>query len=66
MNGRTKIKAPKEIEPEVYAQICPNCNGRGTVGYDAHPCPTCGHTKTPGIVFVPIRMNEGKKNNNEI
>jgi DnaJ-class molecular chaperone len=53
-------KIPKKIKPEVYAQICPNCNGRGTVGYDAHPCPTCGKTNTPGIVFVPIRMNGGK------
>ena len=52
----------ENLTPEVYAQVCPNCNGRGTVGYDKRPCPTCGSTNTPGIVLVPIRFKEeGKK-----
>ena len=45
----------KEIEPELFAQVCPNCNGRGTVGYDRKPCPTCGKTDHPGIVYVPVK-----------
>jgi len=53
----------KEIEPQFYAQICPNCNGRSTVGYDRRPCPTCGDTDHKGIVYVPIK--EGRKNDNE-
>lgn len=49
---------PKEIfsirtRPAVVPVVCPNCNGRGTVGYAAKACPTCGHTATRGIVFVP-------------
>lgn len=58
-------KKVETIKPEVYAQICPNCNGRGTVGYNAKPCPTCGHTNTPGIVYVPVKlggMNENEDN----
>lgn len=50
-----------KVEPELYAQVCPNCNGRGTVGFDKRPCPTCGQTDHPGIVYVPVRMNGGKK-----
>ena len=42
-------------QPEVYAQRCPNCNGRGHVGYEAKPCPTCGHTDHKGIVYVPMK-----------
>lgn len=49
----------KEIQPEFYAQVCPNCNGRGTVGYDKKPCPTCGQTDHKGIVYVPI--TDGRK-----
>ena len=49
----------KEIHPQFYAQVCPNCNGRGTVGYNAKPCPTCGHTDHKGIVYVPV-TNERK------
>ena len=45
-----------KVKPEVYAQTCPNCNGRGTVGYDRRSCPTCGDTDTPGIVLVPIKL----------
>lgn len=45
-----------KINPEVYAQVCPNCNGRGTVGYDKRSCPTCGDTDTPGIVYVPVKL----------
>ena len=49
-----------KITPEVYAQVCPNCNGRGTVGFNpVRPCPTCAPTTTPGIVYVPVRMNGG-------
>jgi DnaJ-class molecular chaperone len=59
MNERT-IK-PNEAVPELYAQICPNCNGRGTVGLNpVRPCPTCGATDHKGIVYVPMRRNEGK------
>lgn len=48
-----------EIQPEVYAQICPNCRGRGTVGLNpVRPCPTCGDTDHKGIVYVPVRTNE--------
>ena len=51
--------------PEVYAQICPNCKGRGTVGYNpVRPCPTCGDTDHKGVIYVPIRMN-GEKNENK-
>lgn len=50
---------PKELSPELYAQTCPNCNGRGTVSYAAKPCPTCGNTDHVGIVFVPVRMDGG-------
>lgn len=49
-----------EQSPEVYAQVCPNCNGRGTVGYAMKPCPTCAGTDHVGIVYVPIRMNGGR------
>ncbi len=52
----TQIKA---VAPKFYAQTCPNCNGRATVGYDRRPCPTCGLTDHPGIVFVPIGMDGG-------
>lgn len=52
-------KTISNIEPELYAQVCPNCNGRSTVGYERKPCPTCGMTDHPGIVYVPIRMNGG-------
>ena len=41
------------VKPRYYAQTCPNCNGRATVGYDRHPCPTCGDSGTPGVIFVP-------------
>ena len=58
MDERMDIQVTK-IEPELYAQICPNCNGRSTVGFDKHPCPTCGNTSHPGIVYVPVRMNGG-------
>lgn len=54
----------KEIQPEYYAQVCPNCNGRSTVGYDKRPCPTCGHTDHPGIVYVPIRRKESYEESN--
>lgn len=53
---------PDKIVPEVYAQVCPNCNGRATVGLNpVRECPTCGSTDHPGVVFVPIRMNEGRR-----
>ena len=54
-----------KVLPEVYAQVCPNCNGRGTVGYEKRPCPTCGHTDTPGVIYVPVKlggMDENKDN----
>ena len=44
----------EKIKPKFYAQTCPNCNGRGHVGFDKHSCPTCGKTNTPGVVFVPV------------
>ena len=47
------------IIPEVYAQICPNCRGRGTVGLNpVRPCPSCTHTDHPGVVYLPVRMKE--------
>lgn len=55
-----------KVEPELYAQVCPNCNGRGTVGFDKRPCPTCGQTDHPGIVYVPVRMNGGYENKNNL
>lgn len=54
----------KEVKPELYAQVCPNCNGRSTVGYDKRPCPTCGNTDHPGIVYVPV-TNGGKYENKD-
>ena len=60
MNGRMENITIKEIQPEFYAQTCPNCNGRATVGYDRKPCPTCGKTDHPGIVYVPV--TNGRKN----
>ena len=59
----TKVE---KIKPEVYAQVCPNCNGRGHVGFDKHPCPTCGNTETPGIVYVPVKLNGGKDGSEDI
>ncbi len=53
----------EKINPELYAQTCPNCNGRSTVGYDHHPCPSCGNTNHPGVVFVPVKM-KGRANEN--
>ena len=39
---------------QYHAEICPNCNGRTTVGLNPiKPCPTCSHTDHPGIVYVP-------------
>ena len=52
------MKDNSQKKPEMYAQTCPNCNGRGTVGYNARPCPTCGHTDHKGVIFVPVRMDE--------
>ena len=47
------------ISPETYAQICPNCRGRGTVGLNpVRPCPSCAHTDHPGVVYLPVRMKE--------
>lgn len=43
----------EKVKPLYYAQLCPNCNGRTTVGYDRRPCPTCGDTGTPGVIIVP-------------
>ena len=54
-----------KIKPEVYAQTCPNCNGRGHVGFDKHPCPSCGHTNAPGIIYVPIKLNGGMNENED-
>jgi DnaJ-class molecular chaperone len=54
----------KEIEPKYYAQICPNCNGRGHVGYDKRPCPTCGNTNHKGIVYVPVKDERNDNKNN--
>lgn len=44
----------EKIKPKLYAQTCPNCNGRGTVGFEKRPCPTCGHTSHRGVIFVPV------------
>ena len=55
----------EEVEPEVYHAICKNCNGRSTVGYQARPCPTCAHTDHPGIVFVPVKLKDGRRNHDE-
>lgn len=50
----------EKVEPRFYAQVCPNCNGRGHVSFERRPCPTCGRTDHPGIVYVPVdgRMDE--------
>lgn len=45
---------PIKVKPKYVAQVCPNCNGRGTVGYDKRPCPTCGHTNHRGVIFIPV------------
>jgi DnaJ-class molecular chaperone len=58
-------KKVDKIKPEVYAQTCPNCNGRGTVGHEKRPCPTCGKTETPGIVYVPVKINGGTDENED-
>lgn len=48
-----------QVTPEMYAQICPNCRGRGTVGLNpVRPCPSCAHTDHPGVVYLPVRMKE--------
>lgn len=53
------MKKVNNLQPEVYAQTCPNCNGRGTVGNSpVRPCPTCGDTDHPGIVYVPIKWRK--------
>ena len=59
MNGMD-IPNPKieSITSRYYAQLCPNCNGRATVGYDRRPCPTCGSTDHLGIIYVPTGMDE--------
>lgn len=49
---------PIRVKPKYVAQVCPNCNGRGTVGYNKRPCPTCGHTNHKGIIFVPAEAVE--------
>jgi len=62
MNGMDNPQKKIEIEtikPKFYAQTCPNCNGRATVGYDKRPCPTCGNTNHPGIIFVPTGTDGG-------
>jgi DnaJ-class molecular chaperone len=51
----------EKVKPKYYAQTCPNCNGRGTVGYAAKPCPTCGNTNHRGVIFVPIGRMDGVK-----
>ena len=56
-----------KIQPEYIAQICPNCNGRGTVGLNpVRPCPTCGSTDHKGVVYVPARMKESYDNKNNL
>ena len=53
---------PIKIKPKFVAQVCPNCNGRGTVGYDKRPCPTCGDTDHRGVILIPV---EGGTDDNE-
>jgi hypothetical protein len=57
-NSKTIIV--EKVEPRFYAQVCPNCNGRTTVGYERRPCPTCGKTNHPGVIYVPVdgRMDD--------
>jgi len=52
-----------KVKPQFVAQICPNCNGRGTVGFDKHPCPTCGNSQYKGVILIPVdgRMEERTK-----
>lgn len=47
-----------KVKPKFAALICPNCNGRATVGYAAKPCPTCAHTATPGTILVPAELSD--------
>ena len=60
MEEHTQTKIVIEpVKPKYYAQTCPNCNGRSTVGYDRRPCPTCADTQYPGVIFVPVGMDGG-------
>jgi RecJ-like exonuclease len=44
----------KEVEPELYAQKCPVCNGFGTLKYGAKTCQAC---TGKGYVLVPVRKD---------
>jgi DnaJ-class molecular chaperone len=64
MEEKSQVKIEIEkVTPEYYAQTCPNCQGRGTVGYERRPCPTCGQSGHPGVIFVPVRMDGGSYEN---
>lgn len=39
-----------KIKPDVVPFKCPNCGGRGTVGFEKRACHSCGGR---GIVMVP-------------
>lgn len=58
MDGRTISPTKiRKIEPEVYAQTCPTCNGFGTLKHGTKICNGC-NGKT--WILVPIRMDGGK------
>jgi DnaJ-class molecular chaperone len=53
----------KELEPEVYAQRCPVCNGFGTLKHGTLKCQGC---EGKGYILVPTkterRTDENKDN----
>lgn len=56
MDGRMDNKkiTVKDVDPEVYAQACPTCNGFGTLKHGSMVCNGCGG-KT--WILVPVRMD---------
>ena len=47
----------KKIEPKVYAQECPVCNGFGTLRHGTKVCQGCGGK---GYILVPTEWREDK------
>jgi len=48
MDGKKPLEAVK-IKPNKLPFLCPNCNGRGHVGYEKRICVTC---KGRGVIIV--------------
>lgn len=51
MENTTKVKII-EINPQYYAQVCPVCNGFGTLRYGTKICQACNGK---GYVLVPTK-----------